>query len=313
MIIGDKKSETRQFVFPVILYKGLLTFLFMGVGTLTYVFLDYIELYELRKTYRQVVAENRHLKGEARLLMANLETAKDALKRVEDYAQRLDEIVSLRIKKISKKTGIGPLSKKEEKIAKSSEKQTIEKETELPLGISIENLIFKPVLQNVAMVNTMASEQAINLQGILSTLQKRSHLLSTVPMSKPVNGWYASGFGYRISPFTGKRTLHRGLDIAAPVGTPIYAPADGVVIFAGAKVGFGKFIMIAHGHGIVTRYGHNAQLLVKPGEKIKRGDQIATIGMTGRTTGPHLHYEIWVNGRPTNPTKFILSTSLALQ
>ena len=115
MIIGDKKSETRQFVFPVILYKGLLAFLFMGVGTLTYVFLDYIELYELRKTYRQVVAENRHLKGEARLLMANLETAKDALKRVEDYAQRLDEIVSLRIKKISKKPALGLYRKKRKK------------------------------------------------------------------------------------------------------------------------------------------------------------------------------------------------------
>jgi murein DD-endopeptidase MepM/ murein hydrolase activator NlpD len=313
MIVGDTKSELRQFSFPVALYKFLVASIFIGVGFFTYISLDYIELIELRKTYRDVVSENRHLKGEARLLMSNLESAKDALIRVEDYAKRLDEIVSLRIKKISKKTGIGPLSKKEEKIAKTNSVKLTDFENDLPLGISIENLIFKPVLQNVEVVNTMASEQALNLQGILSTLQKRSHLLSTVPMAKPVDGWYASGFGYRISPFTGKRTLHRGLDIAAPVGTPIYAPADGVVIFSGAKSGFGKFIMIAHGHGIVTRYGHNAQLLVKPGERVKRGDQIATVGMTGRTTGPHLHYEVWVNGRPTNPNKFILSTSLALR
>jgi len=100
--------------------------------------------------------------------------------------------------------------------------------------------------------------------------------------------------------------MHFGIDVASPVGTPICAPADGVVIFTGAKEGFGNFIMIAHGYGIVSRYGHNAQNLVQPGQSIKRGEQIATVGMSGRTTGPHLHYEVIVDGRPANPKKFIL-------
>lgn len=313
MIAGDKKSDLKQYSFPIIYTKIGTGFLFFLIGFLTYIALDYSELIELRKTYRDVLSENRHLKGEARVLMSNLEEAKDALVRVEDYAKRLDELVSLKVKSISKSTGIGPLSKEDHDHTKNRSVTLTDVGANLPLGISIDNLIFKPVMQNIEAVNAMASEQAFNLQGILSKLQKRSYLLSTVPMAKPVDGWYASGFGYRISPFTGKKTLHRGLDIAAPVGTPIYAPADGVVIFSGNKSGFGKFIMIAHGHGIVTRYGHNAQLLVKAGERISRGDQIATVGMTGRTTGPHLHYEVWVNGRPSNPSKFILSTSLALR
>jgi murein DD-endopeptidase MepM/ murein hydrolase activator NlpD len=100
-----------------------------------------------------------------------------------------------------------------------------------------------------------------------------------------------------------------GIDVAAPVGTPIVAPADGVVIFTGAKQGFGNFIMIAHGYGVVTRYGHNHQNMVQPGQKVTRGEQIGTVGNSGRTTGPHLHYEVLVNGHNENPKKFILDAN----
>ena len=303
----------KQFSFPKIFLDTLLMFGFAVIGFASYALLDYTDLIELRKNYREAISENRHLKGEARVLITNLEKTKEALTRVEDYAERLDELVSLKISKISKKTGIGPLTKSEHKIAKRQSVKLSDVGAELPLGISINNLIFKPAFKDLGTINAMASEQALNLQSILSKLQKRSYLLASVPMAKPSEGWYASGYGYRISPFTGKRAMHRGLDIAAPVGTPIFAPADGVVIFSGTKSGFGKFIMIAHGHGIVTKYGHNAQLLVNAGHKVKRGDQIATVGMTGRTTGPHLHYEVWVNGRPANPANFILSTSLAFK
>ena len=100
--------------------------------------------------------------------------------------------------------------------------------------------------------------------------------------------------------------MHRGIDIASSIGTPVLSPADGVVIFNGKKEGFGNFIMIAHGYGIVSRYGHNAENLVKVGQRVQRGEQIATVGMSGRTTGPHLHYEVVVDGHNTNPQKFIL-------
>lgn len=313
MIAGDSKSYLRQFHVKAIYVNVFMTLSFVLFAALSYQLLDYVQMRKLRASYTESVAENKALKNEAKALMLNLEQTKEVLVRVEDYTKRLDEIVRLKVKRVSKKTGIGPLSEEEENISKnySGEDTTSRAETSLPLGVTIENLTFRPILTSINEVHDVASDQALNLQSLLSTLQKQSHLLSTIPMSKPVDGWFASGYGYRISPFTGKRTMHKGIDIAAPVGTPIYAPADGVVIFSGPKAGFGKFIMIAHGHGIVTRYGHNAQLMVSPGDKITRGSQIATVGMTGRTTGPHLHYEVWVNGRAINPNKFILSPNFA--
>ena len=108
--------------------------------------------------------------------------------------------------------------------------------------------------------------------------------------------------------FTGKKSFHKGLDIAASVGTPIYAPASGVVVFSGKKSGFGNFVMIAHSsHGIVTSYGHNSENLVRVGQAVVRGEQIANVGNTGNSTGSHLHYEVHVNGRAVNPLKFIIT------
>jgi murein DD-endopeptidase MepM/ murein hydrolase activator NlpD len=170
----------------------------------------------------------------------------------------------------------------------------------------MDNLVFRPVFDRLNSIGQDANNHAFELQHLLSTLSQQKALLSSIPTFSPVDGWITSGFGRRVSPFTGEKGVHQGIDIAAPIGTPILAPADGVVIFTGAKDGFGNFIMIAHGYGVVTRYGHNLQNMVQPGQKVSRGEQIATVGMTGRTTGPHCHYEIVVNGKTENPQKFIL-------
>lgn len=310
MLIGDNKSYPRQYTVNSLILRFLSIFFLCFIGVVSYFVFDYIELSNERSNYRNVISEYRHLRGETKVLMANLKEAKEGLTRVEDYALQIDELVSLKVDKITQKTGVKTPDRNNHG---NLTEQKLENATKLPLGISIDSLSFKPVLRKIETVNLQATKQAFNLQSLLSTLEKKSFILSSVPMSKPVKGWYASGFGYRTSPFTGKRALHRGLDIAAPVGTPIYAPADGVIIFSGNKSGFGKFIMIAHGNGIVTRYGHNAQLLVKPGDKVQRGDKIATVGLTGRTTGPHLHYEVWVNGKPANPSNFIINTAIAIK
>jgi murein DD-endopeptidase MepM/ murein hydrolase activator NlpD len=122
-----------------------------------------------------------------------------------------------------------------------------------------------------------------------------------------VDGWKTSSFGYRRSPFTGRRELHKGLDIAAPNGSPIIAPADGVVTYSARKGLMGNMISIKHGYGLLTRYGHLSKMLKKKGEKVERGEIIALVGSTGRSTGPHLHYEVRLNGVPVNPEKYILN------
>lgn len=129
---------------------------------------------------------------------------------------------------------------------------------------------------------------------------------SSMPTVIPVEGWVTSDFGLRRSPLTGGRQLHQGIDIASPFGNPVVASGDGVVTFAGHNGGLGNKIVIDHGYGIASVYGHNSKLLVEIGVKVNRGDVIAEVGSTGRSTGPHLHYEILVDGLPVDPRRFIL-------
>jgi murein DD-endopeptidase MepM/ murein hydrolase activator NlpD len=116
---------------------------------------------------------------------------------------------------------------------------------------------------------------------------------------------YTSGFGYRRDPKTGGRRMHNGADFAGAHGTDIFATADGVVTHAGWQSGFGKLVTIQHAFGIETRYAHNTNIRVKVGQRVSRGDHIADMGSTGRSTGTHLHYEIRVSGRPVNPMIYI--------
>jgi murein DD-endopeptidase MepM/ murein hydrolase activator NlpD len=131
-----------------------------------------------------------------------------------------------------------------------------------------------------------------------------------VPSDKPVKmAAFTSGYGVRSDPFRGGAAMHAGIDLAGPMGTPIYATADGQVTSAGWNSGgYGNLIKVDHGRGIETRYGHLSQILVHPGQQVKRGQLIARMGSTGRSTGSHLHYEVRIDGKPVNPIPFMKST-----
>jgi murein DD-endopeptidase MepM/ murein hydrolase activator NlpD len=131
-------------------------------------------------------------------------------------------------------------------------------------------------------------------------------LLGSTPSIWPVRGYLSGGFGNRIDPFTGQRDFHPGIDISTPLGTKVHAPADGIVVFVGTKGGYGNAIILDHGFGIVTRYAHLDGANVKPGQRMHRGDVIGFVGNTGRSTAPHLHYEVEVRGQAQNPITYIL-------
>jgi murein DD-endopeptidase MepM/ murein hydrolase activator NlpD len=133
--------------------------------------------------------------------------------------------------------------------------------------------------------------------------QKLSALM--VPSSAPVAGRIGSGFGFRSDPFTSRAALHTGLDFPADVGTPIAAAAGGVVVNATVHAAYGNMIEIDHGNGLVTRYAHASKLVAKQGDLVKRGETIALVGSTGRSTGPHLHFEVLVDGVQQDPAKFL--------
>lgn len=140
-------------------------------------------------------------------------------------------------------------------------------------------------------------------------LEAKRSILASTPTIWPVKGLITAGYGYRVSPFTGQREMHEGLDVAAPSGSPIVATADGVVSFVGPLAAFGNVVFINHGHGFTTFYAHASSTRVKEGQQIKRGQVIAFVGTTGRTTGPHVHYEVQVNGATVNPLKYIIDPS----
>jgi murein DD-endopeptidase MepM/ murein hydrolase activator NlpD len=137
-------------------------------------------------------------------------------------------------------------------------------------------------------------------------LHDQKSLLASTPAIRPTTGWVSSGFGYRTSPFTGLKEFHRGIDIATEKGKPVLAPADGTVAFAGVNGGLGRTLVLNHEHGMITRYAHLFKCLAKPGDRVKRGDEIASVGNSGRSTGPHLHYEVHLNGIPVDPSDYIL-------
>lgn len=134
----------------------------------------------------------------------------------------------------------------------------------------------------------------------------QSVMLSSTPSVWPVHGYLSAGFGNRVDPFTGQYDFHPGLDISTPIGTKVEAPADGVVVSCGDKGGYGNAIVIDHKYGVVTRYAHLSGFNVKPGQRVKRGDVIGFVGNTGKSTAPHLHYEVWVHDQAQNPIHYIL-------
>ena len=143
--------------------------------------------------------------------------------------------------------------------------------------------------------------------GLYKFLEKQKMLLASTPSIRPAKGWMSSSFGYRVSPFTGQKEFHRGIDLATRMGAPIVAPADGMVSSVIREHGYGNILTINHGYGVTTKYAHLKKSLVKKGHYVKRGETIALVGNSGRSTGPHLHYEVHLNKVAVNPLRYILN------
>ncbi len=173
------------------------------------------------------------------------------------------------------------------------------------IGEKKQDEALKEMHQELTQLKGAASKQEASLQMLIEYFEDKRSLYASTPSVWPVRGWVTSPFGNRTSPFSGILKFHEGMDIAAQTGTPVVAPADGVVIKAGFSTGYGNMVEISHGYGIRTIFGHNTRLNVKAGQRVKRGDVISYVGDTGTSTGPHLHYEVRLNGLPVNPVKYL--------
>lgn len=158
---------------------------------------------------------------------------------------------------------------------------------------------------DVEELKRQVSESMKSVSEIKSYLAKEQASYRATPQGWPVEGKFSSGFGMRVHPQTGRRQFHSGVDLSAPSGTPVHATADGIISFADWNKGNGKVVVIEHGRGYSTIYAHNSRIDVKAGQTVKRGAVIAATGATGNATGPHVHYEIWKDGRCVNPSSLI--------
>ena len=166
-----------------------------------------------------------------------------------------------------------------------------------------------PLADFLSMLDTLDNEmqdREQKLSVLESLLMSRSLHERVMPSGRPIaEGWLSSRYGKRNDPFTGKQDFHKGLDFAGKKGSEVIVVGDGVVSWVGKRTGYGNLIEINHGNGYTTRYGHNQSHLVEVGEKVKKGQQIALMGSTGRSTGPHVHFEVLQNGKTVNPSKYI--------
>ncbi len=305
VILGSSGAPAKQICASktsLYLCATVLMVLFVGVGYIVY---DY---YNLRGT-------TSHLQNREVYLSSQLEEVQTQRKQIQEFANEINQLKA-------KLVAINSFEKKIRIIAnieKSNDSDNIfgvggsvpeDLDARIPLKEK-HNSLMRDMHEQIEQLSMASTNQQVELESLLKSLEDQQNLLASTPAIRPVsrnvNSWVTSRFGYRTSPFTGRREFHKGYDIASRQGTPLLATADGVVTYAGKKGLYGNFMVIDHGHGMVTRYGHCHKLLKKKGDKVKRGDTIALMGNTGRSTGPHVHYEVHINGIPVNPVKYILN------
>jgi murein DD-endopeptidase MepM/ murein hydrolase activator NlpD len=281
----------------VVLTAGLL---FLGYGIYDY--------FQLKKT-------TAHLKNREMHLTSELVEIQNQRKQIQEFANEINSLKNKLVALNNFETKIRIIAN----IEKTDESRNIfgvggsvpeDLDARLPL-MEKHNSLMRDMHEQIEELNRASIHQQGEFESLLKSLEDQHNLLASTPAIRPVSraekSWVTSKFGFRRSPFTGQREFHKGYDISTREGTPIMATADGVVIFVGNKGLLGKTIIVDHGHGMVTRYGHCQKFLKKRGEKVSRWEPIALVGNTGRSTGPHVHYEVRLNGIPVNPFKYILN------
>lgn len=286
---GKKRSFTIKpnfFIFLGLAVVGLISLItFAG-----YSFSQYANTQDLRNELkfaeREIEAKENRLVG----ILAELEFLREDINRIRQFDNQIKMLVGS--KNTAEESNIGGIESDEFKIDM--------------LPLHRQELASRKILNYIRDLKRDSQLEEIIQQDLIVFMNESTQKLASIPSIIPSQGFISSRFGYRMSPFTGSKRQHKGLDIAAAVGTKIIAPADGKVVFADRDGAYGLCVEIDHGNGIKTRYAHMSKISVKVGNTIKRGGLVGLVGNTGRSTGPHLHYEIMVNGVHTDPLAYIV-------
>jgi murein DD-endopeptidase MepM/ murein hydrolase activator NlpD len=258
------------------------------------------------RTFTDTISKSRLAKFERENEILKKEIARLGIKVSEfegEMAQHVEFEERMRIL-----ADLGPMDDDIWKVGVGGPEITDPSEAPYPFGDELAS-----INQDVDRLLRQIKLQRHSFNEIMERLQDKAEELKFIPSIRPVDGGYiSSGFGRRRDPFTGRICRHQGVDFSARQGSKIYATAGGTVKQSKYERGYGYTVEIDHGNGIITRYAHNAKLLVKKGRKVERGDVIAYLGNSGRSTAPHLHYEVRVNGVPHNPMDYILPSNVVV-
>jgi murein DD-endopeptidase MepM/ murein hydrolase activator NlpD len=294
MFLPDGGRTVRQFKIPKVLVLFFLLFSLSALAFLTWAFIEYCDLKNEFPERMKLVQENEQKASQLAALTDKIDQINTKMVELKKFDNKLKVMVNLK-----------PGDDDTQFLGMGGPDSTL-----IDSNNVIEDAHKRLTRLMHQSLDNLEDEIAVQIQEkaqLYEFLEGQKSMLACTPSIRPAQGWTTSGFGYRISPFTNQREFHEGLDISARIGTEIIAPSDGVVVEIGKTYGFGNLLIISHGYGIKTIYGHLSKTLVKKGQSVKRGDKIALIGNTGRTTGPHLHYEIQLNGVPVNPQNYILN------
>lgn len=323
-IVSHNTGTTKKFVMSWTSLK--VAFFIGGIAILIFVagLVDYFGLMIEALENKKLETENAQLRKQFQMVEGKLSALENSLERVKTFTNKLKLITNIDTEDRVTKLTMGvkpapgqavdeyePMDQRlsSENMAAQDENFPREEEVDEKQGEVAEQISEQDYSTLVIRIDKAVKETQLKEQSVIElweSLSERQSLLNATPNIKPARGWLTSRFGYRLNPFTNKMQMHAGLDIAAAPGSPVYAPADGVVIFASYDETYGKLVSIDHGYGVTTRFAHNSQIYVHVGQKVSKYDVIASVGNTGRSTGPHLHYEVRINGTPVDPINFIL-------
>jgi len=294
VFISDGARKIRQIKIPKLLLPLLFLFTISAILLLAGGITDYRDIKTQVPRFVQLGKENEQQRMQLIRLAQKVDLINNKLIELKKFDHKLKVMVNLEKSEDDKQFfGIGGSDP-----ALLTPDYTIEK---------AHKKLVRLMHQSLDDLNTEISLQAQDKAELYKFLENQKSILACTPSVWPVKGWVSSGFGYRISPFTNEKEFHGGLDISTRMGAPIIAPADGIVSSTGQHYGYGKILYINHGNGLKTKYAHLSESLVKKGQYVKRGQKIALVGKSGRTTGPHLHYEVHLKDVPVNPLRYILN------
>jgi len=292
VMIFSSAGKSYNFNIPAFLPKLIAVLVILLLCSSVFFGYNFLKLNKKISTVTKLQKENDFLKKKISSFDSRIATLKEKIQHIDSLGTKLRVMARLDTTK-SIDEGIGGPSFDE--IKNFVSENSLQDENIKKVHYILDKLTFE------------LKQEEKNITELFKYFKAKDIKLSSTPSIWPANGWISSPFGVRRDPFTGRRRFHEGIDITNRIGAPVIAPADGIVTFAKRNGGYGKVIYISHGFGISTRYGHLNKIYVKVGQHVQRGDLIGLIGNTGRSTGPHLHYEVRINNKPVNPINFILN------